>query len=68
MNKHEMDVVSLTFGSVFLGIVVMWLFSRLVTFDLPRFGWFVASVLILLGLAGVAVNMGRAAKTAKIDR
>lgn len=56
MNRHDTDVVSLTFGSVFLGIVVLWLLARLVTIDLPSFGWFVASGLILLGALGVAAT------------
>jgi hypothetical protein len=56
MNKHATDVVSLTVGSVFLGIVAVWLLGRLVTVDLPRFGWFVAGALIVLGALGVAFS------------
>jgi hypothetical protein len=56
MNKHDTDVVSMTFGSIFVGIVALWLLARLVTVDLPPFGWFVATGLIVLGVLGVTAT------------
>lgn len=53
MNKHDTDVLSLTFGSVFLAVVVWWLVARWVSVDLPTGGWLVAGGLILLGLLGL---------------
>jgi hypothetical protein len=56
MNKHDTDLVSLGFGSVFLGLVTIWLLAQLVRIDLPSGGWFVAGGLILLGALGLTAT------------
>ncbi len=56
MNKHDTDLVSMIFGSAFLGIVSIWLLARLVSIDLPPTGWFVAGGLIVLGAMGLTVT------------
>ena len=53
MNKHEIDVVSLSFGWVFLAITAWWLVVTTVDIDLPPAGWFLAGGLIVLGLLGL---------------
>ena len=52
MKPHRLDGVSLTFGLIFLGIVVVWLFNQAVSVDLNA-GWIVAVGLILFGLLGL---------------
>jgi hypothetical protein len=53
MRKHEIDVVSLSFGWVFLAITAWWLVAVTVDVDLPSAGWFFASGMIVLGLLGL---------------
>jgi len=53
MNKHEIDVVSLSFGWVFLAITAWWLVATTVDIELPSAGWFVAGLLVVLGLLGL---------------
>jgi hypothetical protein len=53
MSKHEIDVVSLSFGWVFLAITGWWLVVTTVDLNLPPFGWFVAGGLIVVGLVGL---------------
>jgi hypothetical protein len=53
MNKHEIDVVSLSFGWVFLAITAWWLVATTVDIHLPAAGWFVAGALIVFGLLGL---------------
>jgi len=53
MNKHEIDVVSLSFGWVFLAITAWWLVATTVDIKLPSAGWFLAGLLVVLGLLGL---------------
>ena len=53
MKRHDTDVVSLTFGLVFLGFVGWWLLVRWVAAEPPGFGWFVGAALIIGGVSGV---------------
>ena len=53
MNRHEIDVVSLSFGWVFLAITALWLVATTVDIELPSAGWFVAGLLVVLGLLGL---------------
>jgi len=53
MNKHEIDVVSLSFGWVFLAITAWWLVATTVDIELPSAGWFLAGLLVVLGLLGL---------------
>ena len=52
MKPHRTDGVSLTFGLIFLGIVIVWLFSQAVSVGLNA-GWIVAVGLILFGVLGL---------------
>ncbi|GAA2394505.1 hypothetical protein [Dactylosporangium salmoneum] len=52
MKPHRLDGVSLTFGLIFLGIVVVWLFNQAVSVHLSA-GWIVAGGLILFGVLGL---------------
>jgi hypothetical protein len=52
MKPHRLDGVSLTFGLIFLGIVVIWLFNQAVSVHLNA-GWIVAVGLILFGGLGL---------------
>lgn len=52
MKPHRLDGVSLTFGLIFLGIVVVWLFNQAVSVRLNA-GWIVAVGLILFGGLGL---------------
>ncbi|MDG6105375.1 hypothetical protein Daura_47685 [Dactylosporangium aurantiacum] len=52
MKPHRTDGLSLTFGLIFLGIVVVWLFNQAVNVHLNA-GWIVAIGLIVFGLLGL---------------
>ncbi|MET7417771.1 hypothetical protein [Dactylosporangium sp. NPDC005555] len=52
MKPHRTDGLSLTFGLIFLGIVVVWLFNQAVNVNLNA-GWIVAVGLIVFGLLGL---------------
>jgi hypothetical protein len=53
MRPHHTDGVSLTFGVIFVFILVAWLFGSVAHVSLPNPGWFVAGALILFGLLGL---------------
>jgi hypothetical protein len=53
MKPHRTDGVSLTFGLIFLGIVVVWLFNVVVDLHIRQPGWIAAGALILFGLIGL---------------
>src|SRR5688572_12727258 len=57
MKAHDLDAVSLTFGGVFLGVVVVWLGVRLIDLELPSAGWLVAGALVILGVVGVVLTL-----------
>jgi vacuolar-type H+-ATPase subunit I/STV1 len=61
MKPHRTDGVSLTFGLIFLAVVLFWGFARVITIDLAAIGWIVASSLLLFGILGVlgALRSGR---------
>ncbi|WP_063746891.1 DUF308 domain-containing protein [Catenuloplanes japonicus] len=63
MKTHRTDGVSLSFGIVFLFIVVWWLIAQFVTLALPAIGWMVAVALIVFGVFGLvgAFRSGRGA-------
>jgi hypothetical protein len=52
VKRHRTDGLSLTFGLIFLGIVIVWLFNQAVNVDLNA-GWIVAVGLIVFGLLGL---------------
>jgi hypothetical protein len=53
MKPHRTDGVSLTFGLIFLGIVIVWLFNVVVDLHVRQPGWIAAGALILFGLIGL---------------
>jgi hypothetical protein len=53
MKPHRTDSVSLTFGLIFLGIVIIWLFNVVVELRIAEPGWVAAGALILFGLLGL---------------
>ena len=53
MKPHRLDGVSLSFGVLFLLVVLWWAVSRVVTIHLPAVGWLVAGGLILFGVVGL---------------
>jgi len=53
MKRHGTDGVSLTFGLIFLGIVIVWLFNVVVNLHVRQPGWIAAGALILFGLIGL---------------
>jgi hypothetical protein len=53
MRPHRTDALSLTFGLIFLGVLTWWMFGRALDLRLPRVGWFLAGVLIVLGVLGL---------------
>jgi Na+-transporting methylmalonyl-CoA/oxaloacetate decarboxylase gamma subunit len=61
MKPHRTDGVSLSFGLLFLLIVLWWAVSQVATVRLPAVGWLVAGALILFGVIGLmgAIRSGR---------
>jgi hypothetical protein len=57
MKRHRTDRVSLSFGLLFLVIVLWWLLASQVSIDLPTAGWFVAGGLILFGVLGLVGSL-----------
>jgi len=57
MKRHDVDAVSLAFGTFFLAVVAWWLLVRTIDLTLPPFGWFAAVGLIVVGLAGLALAL-----------
>jgi hypothetical protein len=53
MKPHRTDGLSLTFGLIFLGIVIVWLFNAVLNLKIQEPGWIVAGALILFGLLGL---------------
>jgi hypothetical protein len=54
-------MVSLVFGAIFLGVALWWAmgwtFNWTFGVTLPRFGWFLAAALILLGVIGLVRSL-----------
>jgi hypothetical protein len=61
MKPHRTDGVSLSFGILFLLVVLWWSVSRVVTLHLPAIGWLIAGALIVFGVTGLlgAIRSGR---------
>jgi hypothetical protein len=61
MKPHRTDGVSLSFGVIFLLVVLWWGVSRVVTVHLPAAGPLIAAALILFGVIGLlgAIRSGR---------
>lgn len=61
MKPHRTDGVSLSFGLIFLAIVLWWAMAQVVDIGLPALGWLAAGALILFGVIGLlgAIRSGR---------
>jgi uncharacterized RDD family membrane protein YckC len=57
VKRHELDVVSLVFGLIFLGAAVIWGFSD--SPGPPLDGWPLPTLLILVGVAGLVASFRR---------
>ena len=57
MKKHATDVVALSLGCAFLALVAVWTVAKAVTIDMPSGGWFVAAVLVVIGVIGLAAAL-----------
>ena len=53
MKRHSLDVLSLVFGLIFLGIAGSWIVRHNWSLELPDAGWYVAGALIVAGLFGI---------------
>lgn len=57
MKRHELDVVSLVFGLIFLGTALIWGLSDAP--GPPLDGWPLPVLLIVVGLAGLVISFRR---------
>ncbi len=59
MKRHDIDLVSLIFGIVFVAAAGWYFLARYLSIQisLPNGGWFIAGALIVLGLLGVAASL-----------
>lgn len=53
MKPHRTDLISLSFGLVFLAAAVLWVLTRVIDLGRPAIGWFVVAGLIVLGMVGI---------------
>jgi hypothetical protein len=53
LKPHRTDALSLTFGVIFLGAVVIWILNKVASSQLPGMGWVVAGGLIVAGVIGL---------------
>ena len=60
MKRHPVDVISLIFGLIFVGIAAWWLLARVSSIALPV-GWVIAIALVVIGTIGLlaAIRPGR---------
>ncbi|MBN1173257.1 MAG: hypothetical protein JXA67_13870 [Micromonosporaceae bacterium] len=54
MKRHNADLVSLTFATLFLCALGVWLVGDVANLDLPQPGWTIAAALIFFGTLGLA--------------
>jgi hypothetical protein len=67
VKRHELDVISLVSGLLFAGLGVIFALNAVGTFDfdvrvVP------ATVLIVLGIAGISASVVRTSRSARPDR
>ncbi|MBD0292162.1 MAG: hypothetical protein ICV70_01135 [Jiangellaceae bacterium] len=59
MQRHEIDVVSLVFGLLFLGASAMWPLVHFDVLGLPELGLAGPVLLVSVGLAGLLASVNR---------
>jgi hypothetical protein len=64
MKRHGTDVVSLTFGLIFLLLAGWWVLGRAVDIALPTLGWVVALGLVAVGALGLVAALRGGAREA----
>ena len=57
MKRHSLDVLSLVFGLIFLGIAASWIVRHNWNLEMPDAGWYVAGALIVAGLFGIVSTL-----------
>ena len=59
MKRHDVDVVSLVFGLLFLGVSLMWPLVHFDVLGLPGLEVAAPVLLVSVGLAGLMASLGR---------
>jgi len=57
MKRHSLDVLSLVFGLIFLGIAGSWIIRTNWDLNLPDAGLYIAAALIVAGLFGIVSTL-----------
>jgi hypothetical protein len=59
VKRHEVDVVSLVFGLLFVGVSLMWPLVHFDVLGLPGLEVAAPVLLVSVGLAGLMASLGR---------
>ena len=59
MKRHDVDVVSLVFGLLFVGVSLMWPLVHFDVLGLPGLEVAAPVLLVSVGLAGLMASVGR---------
>ena len=59
MKRHDVDVVSLVFGLLFVGVSLMWPLLHFDVLGLPGLEVAAPVLLVSVGLAGLMASLGR---------
>jgi hypothetical protein len=65
VRRHETDVTSLVFGLVFLGVAAIWALVQADLLSLPDASVLGPAVLVVAGLAGIAVTLRRGSRNSR---
>jgi len=57
--KQRKDLVALTFGLIFVGVVVWWLIGELLNLTIPNAGFLAAAALLFAGVIGLLSTLRR---------
>lgn len=68
MKPHPVDLTSLIFGAVFLGIAVLWLLVRFTSAGWPLTGWVAAAALATAGGLGIILALRASRRAGDPDR
>jgi hydrogenase/urease accessory protein HupE len=53
MNRRRPDIAGVVFGAIFVAAAIWWVLDHSFALNLPRAGWIIAVVLIVLGVLGL---------------
>jgi hypothetical protein len=67
VKPHRTDLISLTFGMIFLGAAGLWALSRQVNLDASTVGWLAVAGLIVLGAVGITHGIVTASQRRRTD-